>query len=75
MKVLLSVTKEGRSLYAGTYDIVDADSFGKACADAWSKLTQQQLHHHSSVGALMEHLESSLLDQLDGVHISVERVL
>jgi hypothetical protein len=75
MKVRLDVTKEGRPLYAGTYDIVDADSFGKACADAWSKLMQEQLRHNSNIGALMEHLESGVLDQFDGVCLHIERAL
>jgi hypothetical protein len=73
MKVSLRITKGGTSLYVGTYDVVDAGSFGKACADAWSKLIQQQFRKESSVGALMEHVENEV-DLLDGALISVERV-
>jgi hypothetical protein len=70
----ISITKDGISLYTGVYDIADADSFGRACADAWSKLTQEQVRRESSIGALMEHLSGGVLDQLVGAHIMVEKV-
>jgi hypothetical protein len=74
MRVRLGITKGGVSLYAGAYEVADADSFGKACADAWSKLLQAQLGREASIGALMEHVEGGVLDQLDGAHINIERV-
>jgi hypothetical protein len=74
MKMKLQITKGGVVLHSAIYDVVDADSFGKACADAWAKLMQTQQRKESSIGALMEHLESGVLDQLDGAHIGVERV-
>jgi len=73
MKVQLRIKKDGTLLYAGTHDVVDADSFGKACADAWSKLRQEQLDQETSIGALMEHLDGNELDQLNGAHISLDR--
>jgi len=74
MKVELRITKDGTSIYAGAYDVADAESFGKACADAWSKLRQQQLREESSIGALFEHIDDNVLDQLNGAHISLEKV-
>jgi len=74
MKVELRITKNGTSIYAGAYDVADAESFGKACADAWSKLRQEQLREESSIGALFEHIDDSVLDQLNGAHISLEKV-
>ena len=74
MKLRLAVTMDGMSRYAGTYDVADAESFGKACADACSKLIEERLRQDSSIGALMERLENGFPDQLDGTHISVERV-
>ena len=74
MKVELRITKNGTSIYAGAYDVADAESFGKACADAWSKLRQEQLREESSIGALLEHIDDSVLDQLNGAHISLEKV-
>jgi hypothetical protein len=74
MKVRLQINKRDALLFAEVYDVEDADSFGKACADAWTKLRQQQFAGESSVGALMDHLGSTVLDQLEGALISVERV-
>ncbi len=34
MKVKLQISRNGSALYADHYDIADAESFGKACADA-----------------------------------------
>lgn len=72
MKVKLQIRKDGRSLYAGLYDIADADSFGSACADVWCKLREEQFAKESSIGALMEHLDGNVLDQLNGAQISLE---
>ncbi|MGP0092403.1 MAG: hypothetical protein ACLPKB_20955 [Xanthobacteraceae bacterium] len=73
MKVKLRITKDDVLLHAGVYDVADADSFGRACADAWSKLRQAQLDQESSIGALMEHLDGNVLDRLNGAHLSLER--
>jgi hypothetical protein len=69
MKLKLRITKHGASLYTGTYDVSDAESFGKACADAWRNLQKEQLAKETSIGALMEHLDSGVLDQIIGAHI------
>jgi hypothetical protein len=73
MKIKLRVSKHGSPLHAETYDVADADSFGKACADAWSKSIQEQLRKDTSIGAVMEHIESEMLDRLIGLQIAVER--
>jgi hypothetical protein len=73
MKLTLRITKGGTSLYVGDYDVVDAATFGQACADAWSKLMERQFRRESSIGALMEHVEDEI-SSLDGALISVERV-
>jgi hypothetical protein len=49
------------------------ESFGKACADVWWNLKQQQMEKESSIGALMEHLEHDVLNQLQGANITLER--
>jgi hypothetical protein len=74
MKMKLQITKHGVLLHAAIYDVADADGFGRACADAWAKLMQEQQGKESSIGALMEHLEDGVLDQLNGAHIGVERM-
>ncbi len=74
MKVELLITKNGASIYSGAHDISDAESFGKACADAWSKIRQDRLSHETSIGALFEHMDDNVLDQLSGAHITVWKV-
>ena len=73
MKVKLQIAKDGTSLYAGAYDIKDAQSFGEACSDAWQQLQQAQLGRETSIGAVMEHVNDSVLDQLDGSSITITR--
>lgn len=74
MKIKLQITKQGVLLHAAIYEVFDADSFGKACAEAWAKLMQEQQRKESSIGALMEHLENGVLGQLNGALIGVERM-
>ena len=73
MKVKFRITKDGTSLYAGDHDVVDADSFGKACADVWRKLRQQQVAKETSIGALMEYLDGGVLEQLCGARITLDK--
>jgi hypothetical protein len=73
MMVKLQITKKGRLLFVGTYNISDADDCGKAFADMWGKLRQKQFNQESSIGALMDHLHDDVLDQLDGAQIRLER--
>jgi hypothetical protein len=72
MKVNLRIRRNDRLLYSGTHDVVDADSFGKACAQAWWKIRQQELDKQTSIGALMEHLDGNVLDQLCGSAITID---
>ena len=53
------------------YDIEDAQRFGKACSDAWQQLQPAKLDRETSVGAVMEHINDSVLDQLDGSSITI----
>jgi hypothetical protein len=73
MRIKLQIAKDGTSLHAGAYDIKDAQSFGKACSDAWQQLQQAQLNRETSIGAVMEHVNDSVLDQLDGSSITITR--
>jgi hypothetical protein len=50
MRIKLQIAKDDTSLYAGAYDIEDAQSFGKACWDAWQQLQQAKLDRETSVG-------------------------
>ena len=72
MKLALHITRAGTALYAGIYDITDAATFGQACADAYTKLMQEQLHKERNIGALMEDVAAEA-SVLDGALIRVER--
>ena len=74
MKVELRITKNGTSIYTGTHDISDADSFGKACADAWATMCQQRMSKETSIGALFDHLDDGALDQLNGAQMSLRKL-
>jgi len=73
MKVRLRIHRGGAVLYEGIHDVADADSFGRACAHAWTQLQEQKLEKATSVGALYNALEERLLDDLDGAEISLSR--
>jgi hypothetical protein len=73
MKAKLRVTKNGAELYAGVYDIKDSEGFGKACADVWQQLQRAQLNRETNIGALMEHVNDSVIDRLNGASISVTK--
>ncbi len=69
MKVKLQIRKNGNALYEDVHDISDADSFGLACAHAWTQLRERRMAEVSSVGALFEALDNDLLDELYGAEI------
>jgi len=73
MKARLQIKKDGRALYVRVHDISDADSFGKACAQAWTQLRAQRLEKASSIGALFDALDEQLLDDLFGAEISLSK--
>jgi hypothetical protein len=74
MKVRLKIEKGGVVLHERNYDVSDAESFGKACAHAWTQLREQRLERATSVGALFEQLNDQLLDELDGARFSLTRI-
>ena len=67
----MQIAKDGAPLYSGDYEIKNAESFGEACSDAWQQLQRAQLSRETSIGALMEHLNESVLNQLNGASITV----
>ena len=75
MRVKLRIKKDGIPWYEGVYDIVDAASFGEACADAWAKLREQKFQRATSIGALYDTLEEHLIDELDGAELSFEKAV
>lgn len=71
MKVTLQIVKHGNALYGGIYEVSDAESFGRACAHAWTQLREEKIAKASSIGALFESLDERLLDELQGAQISL----
>jgi hypothetical protein len=53
--------------------VTDAESFGQACADVWFRLQDRKMQQESSIGALVEHLDDAVIEQLDGACISLTR--
>lgn len=73
MRMKLQIKKDGTAWYEGVYEVVDAASFGEACADAWTRLREQKLQKATSVGALYDTLDEHLIDELQGAEISFAR--
>jgi len=74
MRVKLEIVKSGKRLHEGVYDIDDNASFGKACADVWAKVREQCDAKATSIGALMDSLHESVIDELDGAEIRLKRI-
>ncbi len=75
MRVKLRIKKNGKPWHEGVYDIVDAASFGDACANAWTKLREQKLQSATSIGALYDTLDEHLIDELEGAELSFEKAV
>jgi hypothetical protein len=74
MKVKLEIIKSGRRLSEGTYEIDDNASFGAACADVWVKVREQCVAKATSIGALMDSMHESVLDELNGAEIRLKKI-
>ncbi|HZT47325.1 MAG TPA: hypothetical protein VFA64_05075 [Hyphomicrobiaceae bacterium] len=74
MKIKLSISRKGASLYEGIHVITDAESFGRAFADVWAQMQDRRLQKTTSIGALMETLNDDVLEELNGAQLSIEKV-
>jgi hypothetical protein len=74
MKVRLDVTKAGKRLHQGIYEIDDKASFGAAFADVWVKTRELCAAEATSIGALMDTMHESVIDELNGAKISLQKV-
>ena len=74
MSVKLQIIKAGKKLHEGAYEIHDSESFGKACADVWMKIREQCDAKATSIGALMDSMHESVIDELDGAEIRLRRI-
>jgi len=74
MRVQFEIIKSGRTLHQGVYEIDDNASFGTACADVWVKIREQCAARATSIGALMDTMHESVIDELDGAEIRLRRI-
>ena len=74
MKVRLEITKAGQRLHEGVYEVDDNATFGAACADAWVRICEQCVAKATSIGALMDSMHESVLDELDGAQITLKKL-
>jgi len=73
MKVRLELTKGDRSLHDGTYEIDDSRTFGAAWEDIWAKVRAECMAKATSIGALMDTMHESVIDELNGATIKLTR--
>jgi hypothetical protein len=74
MKLRIEIIKAGRCLHQGIYEVDDSATFGAACADIWVKIRDQCAAKAASIGALMDTIHESVVDELDGAQIKLNRV-
>jgi hypothetical protein len=74
MRVKLEVTKAGRRLHQGVYEIDDSATFGSACADMWVKIREQCAAKATSIGDLMDTMHENVLDELNGAEIKLQKI-
>ena len=74
MRLKLTISKDRADVCSGIYEVVDAESFGRACADAWTKLRERLVERETSIGALMEDLDDGVLERLTGAILRVEPI-
>jgi hypothetical protein len=74
MRVKLELVKAGKRLHEGAYQIDDNASFGAACADAWVDIRERCMAKATSIGDLMDTMNESVLDELDGAEIRLKKL-
>lgn len=74
MKVKLEVTKAGARLHQGIYDVDDAQAFGAAWQDVWAKIREGCMAKATSIGALMDTMHESVIDELNGATIRLTKL-
>jgi hypothetical protein len=73
MKLKIEIIKAGRRLHDDTYEVDDSATFGAAWADAWVKIREQCAAKATSIGALMDSMHESVVDELEGAQIRLSR--
>ncbi len=74
MKVKLELTKAGKRLHQAIYDVDDTDSFGAAWKDVWVKARERSMAKPSSIGALMDAMQETVIDELNGAELKLTKL-
>lgn len=74
MKVKFEIIKAGKRLHEGVYDIDDTESFAAAWKDVWVKARERWMAKTTSIGELMDSMQSSVIDELSGAQIKLSRL-
>ena len=73
MKIKLQIQKGNSILVERVAEVFDAETFGQACAEAFAELRSRELTESSSVGGLMDMLNMSALEVLNGATIGISK--
>ena len=74
MKVKLEITKAGRRLHDGIYEIDDTQSFGAAWQDVWVKARERWMANTTSIGNLMDSMHEGVIEDLNGAEIRLLKI-
>jgi len=74
MKVKLEITKAGKCLHQGVYEIDDTDTFGAAWKDIWVKARERWMANTTSIGQLMDSMHESVIEELNGAEIKMSKL-
>ena len=69
MKFELRITKNGTSVYTGVYDVADGKVSAKPAPMPGRSCDRSDWARRAALGALFEHIDDNVLDQLNGAHI------
>lgn len=74
MKVRFELVKEGKRLHQAVYELDDTESFAAAWKDVWIKARERWMTKTTSIGDLMDSIHESVVDELDGAQIKLEKL-
>ncbi len=74
MKFKLEITKAGKRLHEGTYELDDIETFSAAWKDVWVKARERWMAKTTSIGELMDTIHEGVLDELNGAQIKLQKL-
>jgi hypothetical protein len=70
----LQLKKGNALLYEGAHEVTDADSFGKALAQAWTSVRDDRLSRTTSIGQLMELITDETVAEISGAELIMTKI-